>query len=67
MIAALCAATIIVNHTDSWTPHDHNTMVRGQIRCGAIYKESPCLVKIIKVKEGAYRAICSPPPKERFL
>lgn len=64
---AECALTIIVNMTAVWTTHDQATLDKGQIRCGQIYKKAYCLKKIIKVKEGAYRAVCSPPVKDKSL
>lgn len=54
----ICAVTIIINLTLTWTPTDQATLNRAKMRCAEIYPDAPCLKKLVKKKELLYNAIC---------
>ena len=58
LIALSCPATKIVNRTEIWNERDQDTLDRAKVRCGQIYRESPCLKYFEKTGENAYRAVC---------
>ena len=58
MTLLVCAATIIVNNTKSWTETDKRSLSYAKTRCEQIYKDAPCLKKFTKKEELVYQAIC---------
>ena len=54
----ICAATIVINLTLTWTATDQATLNRAKIRCSEIYYDAPCLKKLVKKEELVYNAIC---------
>ena len=54
-----CVATVLVNvSSEPWKPRDDESLAQARGRCTQLYKDSPCLVKFVKVEPGIYRAIC---------
>lgn len=53
----LCCTTILTpeNH---WTKADEKHYDIASKRCGELFTESPCLVKLTKVEDLVYRATC---------
>ena len=54
----LCPPTQIINHTDKWTVNDQKTYVTAKKTCKNYYKDTPCLVKLIKKDTYTFNAIC---------
>ena len=54
----ICAATIIVNLTQTWTALDQKNLEFAQKRCRVHYSESPCAKKFVKKAERTYNVIC---------
>lgn len=60
-LALVCAVTVIVNNTDTWTARDQEVMKEAQKRCGELFPDAPCLKKIVKNAENSYRLHCGEP------
>lgn len=56
--AFTCAATLIVNQTDTWTAVDRKAVEVAAKRCVQLYPDAPCLVKFVKLEEQRYNAYC---------
>lgn len=56
--AFTCAATLIINNTQTWTAVDRHAVVKASQRCIQIYPEAPCLIKFVKLEEQRYNAYC---------
>lgn len=57
--ADTCPRVHIVEPVDEpWTQRDQRILDTAKVRCGQIYKDSPCLISFEKVTTGQYRAIC---------
>ena len=54
-----CAATIIVNQTNTWDDIDKRSLAFNKKRCAVKYKYSPCLKYFEKTDTMSYRALCS--------
>ena len=60
-LALVCAATVIVNHTDVWDEQDKAVVKEASKRCGQIFPDAPCLKKIVKLEDNSYQIYCGAP------
>jgi hypothetical protein len=59
--ALVCPLTVTKNYTTTWTKLDENARAGAKVRCGFLYRKSPCLVKFIKLGERRHQAVCGAP------
>jgi len=61
----LCKVVTIINLTSfPLNDHDGKIMKQSMQKCPALYKNSPCLRKFIKIGERDYHVICGHEEKE---
>lgn len=54
-----CPKTIFENQSKfNWNDEDFKVYEKARIRCGEIYKESPCVKKFIKRDKQDYSVVC---------
>ncbi len=54
-----CPATLTYNTSNlPWNAHDTEVISEASIRCQQLFKESPCLSRLIKVDFNTYHAYC---------
>lgn len=54
-----CAPTLIYNPSKyPWNAHDDFVKSEASIRCQQLFKESPCLSRLVKVEYNTYHAYC---------
>lgn len=54
-----CLVPVVINlSTDVWESIDFHNLKSASIRCGEIYKKSPCVAKFVKVKDRTYHIYC---------
>jgi len=59
LVAAMCPMPNFENRTNfPWNKFDEKTLIRAQVRCGELYRNSPCVKKFVKTGERDYRALC---------
>lgn len=54
----ICSKIIVINDTGIWTDFDQKTLEAAKVRCGQLYKNSPCLKLFKKIEDKTYSAIC---------
>jgi hypothetical protein len=64
-LALVCAATVIVNHTDVWDEQDKAVLKQASTRCGEIFPDAPCLKKIVKLEDNSYQIYCGAPDESK--
>ncbi len=57
-LGSQCPKTVIENKTNEWNTQDKLTLYNAKRRCGKLYKDAPCLKKLIKKDNYTYNAIC---------
>jgi hypothetical protein len=54
-----CPVTEVLAFTsEPWSDRDQSGYRSARQRCGAIFPNSPCLIRFTRMEQGRYRAIC---------
>ena len=63
IVKTTCPVTVIVNEsTEAWNATDQDNLKHATRRCGAIYKDAPCLKTFTKKGPRRYWALCGKAP-----
>lgn len=62
MIAAICAATILILPPgEKANKLDLATVKRASVRCAELFPESPCAKKVVRTGRLSYQVYCGKP------
>lgn len=64
-LALSCAEPKLINASkEPWTKFDRKTIQTAKVRCGQIYKESPCVKVFKKTRPRTYVVVCTQPGRK---